>query len=252
MALAVKERYRRATICTDVMYINGMAMLVTISRNIKLGTIEGIHSTSADNLAATIMSIIRVYRQGGFKVSVTLMDGEFERVCDPLADMGVQLNLTLCDEHVREIECYIHVVKERVQAIYNSLPFTHMPLRLILEMAKSVVFWLSSFPHTNGVSDTMSPREVMIGLQINHNNHCKYEFGEYVQTHEEHTNGMEQRTIGALALYPTRNQQGGVYFLSLLTGRVLNRTHASRVNRKISMIFPLVSCCSCVNNPSNP
>ena len=23
------------------------------------------------------------------------------------------------------------------------------------------------------------------------------------------------------------------------------------INRKISMIFPLVSCCSCVNNPSS-
>ena len=114
MALAVKERYCQVTICADVMHINGTAMLATVSHNIKLGTVEGIHSTSAEDLAATIKSIIRVYIQGGFKVSVTLMDGEFERIHEPLADVGVQLNMTSCDEHIREIERYIRVVKERV------------------------------------------------------------------------------------------------------------------------------------------
>ena len=229
MALAIKERYRQVTICADVMHINGTAMLVTVSRNIKLGTIEGIHSTSTENLAAAIKSVIRVYRQGGFKVSVALMDGEFERIREPLADAGIQLNTTSRDEHVGEIEHYIRVVKERVRAIYNTLPFTHMPPRLVLEMAKSAVFWLNSFPHANGVSHTISPREVVTGLRIDYNKHCKYEFGEYVQTHEEHTNGMEPWTIGALALFPTGNRQGGVYFLSLLTGRVLNRTRATRL-----------------------
>ena len=143
--------------------------------------------------------------------------------------MGIQLNTTSHDEHVGEIKHYIHVVKERVRAIYNTLPFTHMPPRLVLEMAKSAVFWLNSFPHANGVSHTISPREVVTGLRIDHNKHCKYEFGEYVQTQEEHTNGMEPRTIRALALFPTGNRQGGVYFLSLLTGRVLNRTRATKL-----------------------
>ena len=58
MALAVKERYHHVTICADVMHINGTAMLVTVSCNIKLGTVEGIQSTSAENLAAAIKSVI--------------------------------------------------------------------------------------------------------------------------------------------------------------------------------------------------
>ena len=58
MVLAVKERYHHVTICADVMHINGTAMLVTVSRNIKLGTVEGIQSTSAENLAAAIKSVI--------------------------------------------------------------------------------------------------------------------------------------------------------------------------------------------------
>ena len=38
---------------------------------------------------------------------------------------------------------------------------------------------------------------------------------------------MMSRTVGALALCPTGNAQGGFYFLSLSTGRVLNRLRAT-------------------------
>ena len=38
---------------------------------------------------------------------------------------------------------------------------------------------------------------------------------------------MMSRTVGALALRPTGNAQGGFYFLSLSTGRVLNRLRAT-------------------------
>jgi hypothetical protein len=54
-----------------------------------------------------------------------------------------------------------------------------------------------------------------------------YQFGEYVQTHEEHDNTMATRTVGALALRPTRNIQGSYYFLSFDTGRDINQTHAT-------------------------
>jgi Reverse transcriptase (RNA-dependent DNA polymerase) len=46
-----------------------------------------------------------------------------------------------------------------------------------------------------------------------------------VQTHEDHDNTMSTRTIGAIALRPTGNDQGGYYFFSLSSGRVLNRNH---------------------------
>ena len=53
--------------------------------------------------------------------------------------------------------------------------------------------------------------------------HCKLEFGDYVQTHEEHMNDMHSQMIGALSIWPTGNSQGGSYFYSLNTGRVIAR-----------------------------
>jgi hypothetical protein len=41
--------------------------------------------------------------------------------------------------------------------------------------------------------------------------------------HKQHDNKMVERTTGAIALRPTGNAQGGFYFYSLTTGRVLNR-----------------------------
>ena len=45
--------------------------------------------------------------------------------------------------------------------------------------------------------------------------------------HEQHDNTMNARTVGALALCPTGNAQGSFYFMSISTGRVLNRLHAT-------------------------
>ena len=56
-----------------------------------------------------------------------------------------------------------------------------------------------------------------------------YEFGEYVQTHEEHDNSLLSCTVGAIALRPTGNQQGGYFFMSLHTGRIINHLHATKL-----------------------
>jgi hypothetical protein len=90
-------------------------------------------------------------------------------------------------------------------------------------MVYSSNFWLNSFPPESGISATLSPRAIITGASIDFNRHCQLEFGAYVQTHEDHDNTMATRTIGALALRPTGNTQGGYYFFSLSTSRILNR-----------------------------
>jgi hypothetical protein len=79
------------------------------------------------------------------------------------------------------------------------------------------------------VSDTLSPRTIITGQTVDFNRHCKYEFGQYVQTHEEHNNSMVPRTTGALAMRPTGNAQGNYYFFSLSMGCILNRSHATKL-----------------------
>ena len=93
-------------------------------------------------------------------------------------------------------------------------------------MAKTAVFWLNAFPAVGGASQDLSPHTIRTGQQIDYKRHCRYQFGEYTQTHEEHNNSMNPRMIGAIALRLVGNGQGSFYFLSITTGRVLNRLHA--------------------------
>ena len=223
----ILEKYRRVTICVDVLHINNIPMLASISRNIKFGTVEAMASLKEGPMLEAIKHICQVYRRAGFKVESSLMDGAFSYLKGALADMGIALNDTSRDEHVGDVERYIRTMKERIRATYNTLPFKKIPGRLVIEMAKSAVFWLNGFPIASGVSQEASPRTIITGQKLDYSRHCKYQFGEYCQTHEEHDNSMNPRTIGALALRPTGNAQGSYYFLSLSTGGVINRLHAT-------------------------
>jgi len=66
---------------------------------------------------------------------------------------------------------------------------------------------------------------IIAGLCIDHNKHCRLEFGKYVHIHEEHDSSLMPCTMGAIALFPTGNSQGSHYFLNLNSGRCIVRNH---------------------------
>jgi hypothetical protein len=43
----------------------------------------------------------------------------------------------------------------------------------------------------------------MTGQHLSYTKHAVIEFGAHVQTHEEHSNNMDQRTMGCICLGPT-------------------------------------------------
>ena len=124
---SILEHYGEITLCVDLMYVNRVPLLVTLSRNIKFGTMEAVADQKETTLLKCIKGVISLYRKAGFKVTVVLMDGEFVPLHGGLAKLGIRLNETSRDEHVRDIERYICMVKERMRAIYNTLPFQKIP-----------------------------------------------------------------------------------------------------------------------------
>jgi hypothetical protein len=217
------DRYRNITLAADIMFVNKIPFFVTISRFLKFGTVEMIGNQKSTTILQAIRDVRAVYHRRGFRVTHVLMDGQFDPIRGELASLGITLNTVANDEHVPEAERYIRTIKDRTRSVYNSLPFQRMPARMIVEMVSYSVFWLNSFPALDGISPTLSPRALVTGSNITYDKHCRLEFGTYVQTHEEHDNSMIPRTTGAIALRPTGNAQGGYYFLSLSTGRRLNR-----------------------------
>ena len=210
--------YQRVTLAADVMYVNKIPFFISIARDIKFSTAQKLDSQKVPMLLDAVKKIQQVYHRRGFEIAHLLMDGQFEPIRGDLSNLGITLNTVANDEHVPKVERYIRTLKERTRATYNTLPFKQMPSRLIVEMVYAANLWLNMFPHPNGISQTMSPRAILTGHHIEYATHCQLEFGEYVQTHEEHDNSMQPRTIGAISLRPTGNAQGGYFFFSLTTG----------------------------------
>ena len=94
-------------------------------------------------------------------------------------------------------------------------------------MVHHAVFLLNMFPRHNRVLTTLSPQSIITGKGTNYNKHCKYEFGQYVQLHDQNDNSMLPCTTGVITLCLTGNAQGNFLFLSLTTGWILNQVIAT-------------------------
>jgi hypothetical protein len=222
----IMATYREITLCIDIMFVNQIPFLMSISKHIRFITCEVLENRKAPTLIQALKRIHGIYRKRGFVITNILGDGEFECTRGAVAaDIRSELNICGEGEHVPDIERAIRTTKERTRCTYNATPIEHYPPRMVIEMVFMSVFWLNAFPHRLGISQTLSPRTIVTGLHIDYHKHCRIEFGQYVQTHEQHDNSMAPRTVGALALRPTGNQQGGYYFYSLMSGKRLHRTH---------------------------
>ena len=143
---SILKHYGEVTLCVDLMYMNKVPLLVTLSRNVKVGMLDAAADQKEATLLKCIGAVVTLYRKAGLKVTTALMDGEFVPLRGGLTELGVTLNERSRDEHVGDIKGYICTVKEHMHSIYNTLPFQKIPMQLIIEMAKTAVFWLNAFP----------------------------------------------------------------------------------------------------------
>jgi len=72
---------------------------------------------------------------------------------------------------------------------------------------------------------------------IDYRLHYQFECQSFVKTHEANGNSMQPQNIGAIALWPTRKEQGGLYFYNLAMGKISGcrcRTFLYRLNNLIT------------------
>ena len=164
--LSIMRLYWAVTLAGDIMYVNKIPFFVTTSHRIRFSTAEMVANQKAKTLTNAVLQVKRIYAQRGFIVTDIAMDGQFEPIRGELADIQVGLNTAGHDDHVPEVERHIRVVKERSSAIYNTVPFTRFPARMVIEIVYNCNFWLNSSPHPDGVSDVLSPRTIVTGHTI--------------------------------------------------------------------------------------
>ena len=84
--LSIPDDYRRlhhiVTLTTDILFVNGVPFLVTLSRKIRFLTAEHIPSRTAKQLGSSLMKIVNFYQRCGYVVNVIMMDQELDKVED--------------------------------------------------------------------------------------------------------------------------------------------------------------------------
>jgi hypothetical protein len=205
------ERVRDVVLAADVMFVNGLPFFVSLSRGIKLLTIEFTPSRTIEQLSSKLKKVIYVYRRAGFRVRCVLMDMEFEKLVDSF-DEGL-INTTAAREHVGDIERAIRFIEEQARSVLSEVPFKHcMPDAFVIHLMMFVVFWINAFPSDSGVSTVHSLREIVTGLKVDYKKHCRARWGSYVEASDDLdiTNTMRDRTSPCIVLGPTGNIQGSI------------------------------------------
>ena len=74
--------HKYVTLTADVMFVNGVPFLLTLSRKIRLFTSEYLPSQTAAQLSSSLDKVVKLYARGGFSIRVILMDMEFDKVVE--------------------------------------------------------------------------------------------------------------------------------------------------------------------------
>ena len=114
----------------DVMFINKLALLVSVSKQTKFTMIEYIPNRPEKELARSVNNIIDIYKQQGFSIHTMYMDPEFN--CLDKLIVGTDLNTTSARDHVPEIERQIQVVNKRMWEVPGGLPYNRTTSRMII------------------------------------------------------------------------------------------------------------------------
>ena len=228
----IMEYYRDVELSVDVMHVNRVPFLVTLSKSIHYATVNALDNMKISTLEKTISTVFKIYAIRGFNVTTIHVDIQFKAMKDRKR-ISPAVNVVSKDEHVPEIERMIRVIKERARCYYAMLPYKRIPRMMIIQLMTTVIFYVNAFVWRQGVSQFLSPTTIVEGISLDFNKHFHVIFGEYVHTFEGTTNTMKDRTVGAIALGPSGNLQGGIRCYSLLTGKVLHRTYKDITQMKM-------------------
>ena len=239
--LELKSKHYELTLCIDTMYINGIGFLTSIAHPIYYRKATPVPDGTSESYYKALDKAIRVLNSGGYRINIIECDGEYKSLMDKVADaMDVTMNYIDKDnynsnkyntrfkmnfsnpgDHVPHAERNNRTIKESFRTALHRTGYKTIPKVMIEELGELCTERLNMFPAKHGISSYYSPEALVSGKILDYNKHCKYSFGEYVQASVERTikNDMVERTIDAIYLRSTDNQQGGHIVMNLNTGR---------------------------------
>ena len=128
----------------DIMFVNYILFLISISKNPNFITVERIRGRLVEVLHKGLRKSNELYKTSGFIIVSALKDGE----CDPFKDIVEDffINFKATKEHVQEVKMVIRVRKEIVHIVFCSHSYKRVPVYMLVDLIKFTVIRLSVFP----------------------------------------------------------------------------------------------------------
>ena len=125
----------------------------------------------------------------GHHIELFWSDNEFGPLKKRLREeAGAELNLSARNEHVPEIERNIRLLKERLPSMLAGMPYKKIPTNFKRELILTCAAMLNVVPRDAGISNTLTPMELLCGRSLDFKKHCALAPGTYCLVHEEHLN----------------------------------------------------------------
>jgi hypothetical protein len=165
MDLPYNIKGKEINLYTDVLKTTKCNFLMTKSG-------EGINFTQAQYLKTMKLDAIQqhlldqkeVYIKWGFKVVGFHADRDFNRPSLEHALLPTKLHAYSKNEHVGMIEREYCTLKESLCSVTHSLPFTYVPLLMIIELVRHVVDMTNRQPSAQGNYGGMTSAKIVKGI----------------------------------------------------------------------------------------
>jgi len=219
MESAYKPSTIQQHINIDIFFIEGEGYLISVLTPLDFVMINRIKNRTTEALRAAVYHHLATAESENYDVTHILCDGEkgFAAFFNALRTAGYLINPSGPGQHVPVVERKIRVVKERVRATLQSIPYQLM-FSLLRYLVEYVTLMLNFEPNSTR-EDPTSPYELFRGLKVDYKRQLRISFGDYAECHNPHitSNTVHRRTDPCLALLPTLNAQGSHLFYNLDT-----------------------------------
>jgi hypothetical protein len=122
------EAHKKVILCMDIMFIDEVRFLITVSKHLKYITIRFIENRKTETLLEALKPVISTYNKAGFTIHEVHCDREFEHAKTDLeSEYQLTVNLTAAQEHEPTVERTIITIKERYKAMYHLCPYKMWP-----------------------------------------------------------------------------------------------------------------------------
>ena len=159
--------------------------------------------------------VLNIIQRRGFQIDTINADNEFAKLEHRIS---AHVEIVAAGQHVPRIERSVRTTKDRTRCFWVPLPFIRVPKLMVDECLMMVTSCLNDFPNKQGISNTLSPANIILGRGKPDGNNLKGTFGRYYEVYNGTDNTNRERRISCICLRPS-NSQGGYYFMNLETGR---------------------------------